>query len=119
VVEILENAGKGLPTGKKGIIFSGSGRHSWMEVAQAVADVSYEQGKITSKQVESVGLTEGAKILASYLPEADEKTVELGLSSNSRTVSTVGGSLGWKPARGEEAWKNGFLEDLKVLLEKM
>jgi nucleoside-diphosphate-sugar epimerase len=118
VLDVLEKGGKGLPTGKKGIIFSGNGRHTWMEVAQAVADACYEEGKITEKRVESVGLAEGAKILSAYLDQADEVMVELGLSSNSRTVSSVGRSLGWKPTRGEEAWRKGFRDDVKAVLEE-
>ena len=117
VVDIIEKGGKALPTGKKGIIFSDNGRYTWMEVAQAVADVLYEEGKITDKRVESVGLAEGAKVLA-ISGQVDETLVELGFSSNSRTVSSVGRSLGWKPTRGEEAWRQGFRDDVKVVLEK-
>lgn len=118
VVEMLEKGGKDLPTGKEGIIFSGNGRHSWMEVAQGVADACYEEGKIRERRVESVGLAEGAKLLASFLGQVDEKLVELGLSSNSRTVSSVGRKLGWEPTRGEEAWRKGFRDDVKAVLEK-
>ncbi|OCL09776.1 hypothetical protein AOQ84DRAFT_403640, partial [Glonium stellatum] len=118
VVEVLEKGGAGLPTGKEGVIFSGNGRHSWMEVAQGVADACYEEGKITDRRVESVGLAEGAKLLSSYLDQVDEEMVELGLSSNSRTVASVARRLGWKPTRGEEAWRKGFQENVKAVLEK-
>ena len=117
LVDILEKGGKNLPAGKEGIIFSGNGRHTWMGVAQAVADACYEEGKISDRQVESVTLSEGAKILA-MMGQVNEQLVELGLSSNSRTVSNVGRSLGWKPTRGEEAWKKGFRDDLEVVLKK-
>lgn len=115
VVEVLERGGEGLPTGKRGIIFSGNGRHSWMEVAQAAADACYEEGKAADRRVESVGLAEGTRFMTSYLPQANEDIVELGLSSNSRTVSSVGRRLGWKPTRGEEAWRQGFRDDLKAV----
>jgi nucleoside-diphosphate-sugar epimerase len=115
IVEVLEKGGKGLPTGKEGIIFSGNGRHTWMEVAQAVADTCYEEGKIKEREVEGVGLAEGTKILGGNM--MNEMMVELALCSNARTVSSVGRKLGWKPTRGEEAWKKGFGDDLKAVLE--
>lgn len=118
VVNVLEKGGKDLPMGREGIIFSANGRHTWMEVAQAAADVLYEEGGITDRRVESVGLTEGTKLLASYLETVDENMVELGLCSNSRTVPSMARKLGWKPIRGEEAWRKGFQDDVKVVLEK-
>ena len=117
VVNVLEKNGKDLPTGKEGIIFSGNGRHTWMEVAQAVADACYEEGKIRDRQVESVGLAEGAKLLT-IAGQTDEHIVELGLSSNSRTVSGISRNLGWKPTRGEEAWRRGFRDDVEAVLKK-
>jgi nucleoside-diphosphate-sugar epimerase len=116
-VNILKNGGRGLPSGKRGIIFSGNGRHSWMEVSQEVADACFAEGKIAENRVESVGLSEGAKILSSYLDHVDETMIEVGLASNSRTVSSVARNLGWKPTRGQEAWKKGFKDDVKALLE--
>jgi nucleoside-diphosphate-sugar epimerase len=118
VLDALESGGKAFPTGKKGIIFSANGRHSWKEVAQAVADACCAEGKITDNRVESVGLTEGTKILSSALPQADEGTVELSLTNNSQTVSTVARQLGWNPTRGEEPWKTGFRDDVKAVLKK-
>ena len=88
-----------------------------MEVAQEVADALYEEGQLTDKRVQSVGLAEGAKILEMMGLEG-ETMVELGLSSSSRTVSSVGRRLGWKPTRGEQAWKKGFRDDVKAVLER-
>ncbi|CAJ2501889.1 Uu.00g047420.m01.CDS01 [Anthostomella pinea] len=113
VVDILDHGGASLPSGKKGIIFSGNGRHSWMEAAQGAADACYEEGKLADKRVQSIGLAEGASIL-----NFGKEMLELGLSSNSRTVSSVGRQLGWKPTRGEEAWIQGFRDDLKAVLAK-
>jgi nucleoside-diphosphate-sugar epimerase len=47
VLNILEQEGKALPTGKKGIIFSANGRHSWLEYSQLVADACYERGLLS------------------------------------------------------------------------
>jgi nucleoside-diphosphate-sugar epimerase len=115
---MLERGDEGVPTGKRGIIFSGNGRHSWANIAQSVADVCYEAGKLQSNQVESIDLAEAVRIMASYLDHVDESMVEVGLSSNSRTVSSVARSLGWKPTRREESWKMGFQDDMKAVLEK-
>ena len=117
VLDVLDNGGKSLPTGKEGIIFSGNGRHTWMEVAQGVADVLYEEGKIRERQVESVGLAEGTEILH-LLGWRDDMITELGLSSTARTVPTLARRLGWKPTRGKEAWRKAFREDVKAVLEK-
>ena len=116
-VEVLDNGGKGLPSGKEGIIFSANGRHTWMEVARRIGEACFEEGKIKEKEVESLDLTEAARMLK-LLGEVDEELLEVALSSNSRTVSTVGSKLGWKPTRGEEAWKKGFRDDVQAMLKK-
>ncbi|KAH6900619.1 NAD dependent epimerase/dehydratase family protein [Thelonectria olida] len=108
---ILERGGEGVPTGKRGIIFSGNGRHSWADIAQSVAGLQ-------SNQVDSINLAQAVKIIASYLDRVDESMVEVGLSSNSRTVSSVARTLGRKPTRGEKAWNRGFHDDLKAVLKK-
>jgi hypothetical protein len=51
-------------------------------------------------------------------PHNEALRIELGLSSNSRTESTVARKLGWKPTRGAEAWKEGFDEEVKAALQK-
>lgn len=117
VLEVLESGGKALPTGKEGIIFSGNGRHSWMEVAQGLADACYEEGKLKDNQVESVGLSEGTKILK-FLDEVNEEVTEKGLASSVRMISSLARNLGWRPTRGEEAWRKGIRDDVKAILEK-
>ncbi|KXX76910.1 3beta-hydroxysteroid-dehydrogenase/decarboxylase isoform 1 [Madurella mycetomatis] len=116
VTEILERGGERVPTGRKGIIFSANGRHTWMEVAQGVAEALWEEGKIADKRVESIRLAEGAKILAPHMGGDNEQLVELGLSSNSRTVSNVARKLGWTPTKGEEWRRRGFREDVKAVV---
>ena len=115
--EVLERDGKSLPTGKEGVIFGGNGRQTWMEVAQMVADACYDEGKITDRRVHSVGFAEGAKMLQ-MMGQVDETLLEVTLSSNARTVASRARSLGWKPTRGDEAWKEGIRDDVKAVLAK-
>ncbi|KAI1412216.1 NAD dependent epimerase/dehydratase family protein [Hypoxylon sp. FL1857] len=110
---ILEQGGEGLPTGKKGIIFSANGRHSWLEVSQGVADACYEEGRLLNREVHPVGIPDIVKL---FMGDAD--IAELGFASNSRTVSSVARALGWKPTRGEEAWKKEFKDVVKAVLEQ-
>ncbi|KAI1398858.1 NAD dependent epimerase/dehydratase family protein [Hypoxylon fuscum] len=119
VRQMLEKGGEGVPTGKKGIIFSGNGRHSWLDVSQGVADACYEKGKLADRKVQSITLAEGTKALnLSMDGQESEHFVEMSFASNSRTVSSVGRKLGWNPTRGEEAWKRGFREDVEGVLEE-
>ena len=115
LLNILEKNGSDLPFGKKGIIFSGTRRHTWFEIAQGVAEAAHKAGKIKSPEVKSVSLQEGAKLF----PHGSEMRVELGLSSNSRTQANVGRKLGWKPSRGEEAWKQGFTDEVEAAGKKL
>ncbi|KAI9710248.1 MAG: hypothetical protein M1820_002741 [Bogoriella megaspora] len=112
VRNVVEKGGSDLPYGKKGIIFSENGVHSWKELAQHVADVAFDEGKVESKEVKSVGLQEGAKVLAG----GSEEIAELGLSSNSRTKGVIARKLGWKPTRGEEAWRESFKPEVQEYL---
>ncbi|KAK5124977.1 hypothetical protein LTR85_001167 [Meristemomyces frigidus] len=114
LLNILEKHGEDLPFGKKGIIFSENGRHTWKELAQGVADAAYAASKIKSKDVKSVSLEEGAKVLTG----GDQLLVELGFSSNSRTKGVVGRKLGWKPKKGPEAWEASFSDEVKAAIEK-
>ena len=106
--------GEDLPFGKKGIIFSENGQHTWMELAKGVADAAFELGKIKTNEVRSVSIPEGAKMLSG----GDELLAELGFASNSRTRSDLGRSWGWKPEKGDEDWKKHFEEETKVILEQ-
>ncbi|KAI1097258.1 NAD dependent epimerase/dehydratase family protein [Jackrogersella minutella] len=113
---VLEEGGEGVPTGKRGIIFSGNGRHSWLELTQQVANACAEKNLITDRHVHSIGIPDMLKLTP--MDRATEDVVELGFASNSRTVSSVGRSLGWKPTRGEEAWQREFRDVVQAVLEK-
>lgn len=116
VNEILEDGGKRLPQGKKGIIFASNGRHTWKEVAQRVAFAWKGDDQVTS-----LSLEEGAKVFKSYIDLVggeDLTELELGLCSNSRSVASIARSLGWEPTRGETEWIRGFRDDVDAVLQK-
>jgi nucleoside-diphosphate-sugar epimerase len=115
LLDILEKGGADLPFGTKGIIFSGNGRFKWLDIAQGVADAAYKAGLIKSPEVKRISLKEGAELF----PHGSEMRVELGLSSNSRTESSVARKLGWKPRRGDESWREGFEEEVRAAKEKL
>lgn len=108
-------AGASLPTGKKGIIFSGSRRHHWIDIAAGVGRAAHQRGLIPSAEVKHISLAEGAKVF----PQGSELRVELSTCSFSRTESEVARRvLGWKPQRGEEAWERGFGEEVDAYVAK-
>ncbi|KAI3336097.1 NAD dependent epimerase/dehydratase family protein-like protein [Ustulina deusta] len=111
--------GQGLPWGKKGIIFAGTGRHSWGDVARGVARAGLEAGVLPDAPVEHLSLANAAKLFAkSYLGEPDEFLIELGLASSGRAIPTVALGLGWKPVKGKEDWERGFREDVDAVLKE-
>ncbi len=111
--------GQGLPWGKKGIIFAGTGRHSWGDVARSVARAGLEAGVLPDAPVEHLSLADAAKLFAkSYLGEPDEFLIEVGLASSGRTIPTVALGLGWKPVKGKEDWERGFREDMDAVLKE-
>lgn len=108
LADVIETGGMTLPFGKKGIIFSETARHTWLEVAQGVADAAYAAGAIKTREVKHVSLKEGAQVLAG----GDELLCELGFSSNSRTKAVIAPKLGWKPTKGKKDFERGFSEEV-------
>ncbi|KAF1346530.1 hypothetical protein BDV97DRAFT_300645 [Delphinella strobiligena] len=110
---ILEKSGEDVPVGKEGIIFSANGREGWKGVAEKLAEAAFVAGKIESKEVKEVGLQEAADVVP--FAAGQLTLMELALTSNSRTKSVVGREkLGWKPTRGEEAWKKEFKDAVEA-----
>jgi nucleoside-diphosphate-sugar epimerase len=121
VLNILEQEGKALPTGKKGIIFSANGRHSWLEYSQLVADACYERGLLSERKVTSLTL-EAAETLLPRLGFAIKvfgkeqlKLTAEGFCSNERTVANVARSIGWNPVKGWDAWEQSFRDDVDAI----
>lgn len=106
---ILTAAGPALPTGKKGILFSGARRHRWLDIAAGVGRAAHARGLLPTAEVRHLSLAEGAAVF----PQGSELRVELSTGSFSRTESEVARSvLGWTPSRGEAEWERGFGEEV-------
>ncbi|BCS19436.1 uncharacterized protein APUU_12264A [Aspergillus puulaauensis] len=122
VLDVVEREGKALPTGKKGIVFSGNGRHSWLEYSQLVADACYEKGLISERKVTHINIDEAAEILMPRLGFANEVFAKEDLKSaaeifccNERTIANVPRTLGWNPVKGDDVWKRAFRDDLDAI----
>lgn len=113
LLNILEKSGKDVPVGKAGIIFSANGRKSWKDVAGKLVEAAFGAGKIKSREIKEVGLQEAADTVPFAAGQIE--LMELALTSNSRTKSVIGREkLGWKPTRGEEAWKKEFRDAVEA-----
>lgn len=54
-------AGEDLPSGEKGIYFSATGHHTWLELAQGLADALFTLGVSKTEEVKSMSLEEAAE----------------------------------------------------------
>lgn len=50
----------GMPSGERGIYFAGTGRHTWIEFAQGIANALYNVGGSKTKEIRRVGLEDAA-----------------------------------------------------------
>ena len=53
-------AGEDLPSGEKGIYFSATGRHTWLDIAEGLGDALFALGVAGTEEVTSMGLEEAA-----------------------------------------------------------
>ncbi|KAL5318042.1 hypothetical protein ACEPPN_015146 [Leptodophora sp. 'Broadleaf-Isolate-01'] len=105
-------AGEEVPVGEKGIMFSASGWYRWRDLAEGIANALVEVGALKTKEVASISVEEAAKWAG-----GDVFTAELAFASNSRTVSDIGFSLGWKPVKTEDDFKAHFVEEAKLVVQ--
>lgn len=123
VQEILERGGEALPIGKKGILFSANGRHSWQEYSQLVADAGYERGLLSETKVTVLDTLE--EVVATLIPHLEitskvfdtEQLISAAehFCSSAMTVANVARRIGWKPVKGAKAWEQSFRDDLDAI----
>lgn len=105
---------KRVPVGEQGFVFSGTGRFSWKEVAEKIARVGKEAGRL-EEGTRSVSLKEAAGKWVG----GDEQLCELGFASNSRTIAERGRELGWVPVRTKVDWERSFGEEFSEVLRRL
>jgi nucleoside-diphosphate-sugar epimerase len=77
VAKILRGETENLPSGKKGIYFANTLRHSWKELAEGIAKSCYKAGGFESPKTQALTLEEAADIYTGR----DEHIAEVGLAS--------------------------------------
>lgn len=123
VRRLVEDNGAGVPFGKRGIIFSANGAHSRLEQTKDSVEGAHKHGLISDTSISHVDLDEGARKFGPALGITNVENnmkearsfVETAFASNARTVSTVARNLGWRPSRGDDAWKQHDSEDAEVI----
>lgn len=121
LLDILDNNDHHLPSGKRGIIFSSHGDHSKIREAKLVAAAGHELGLLPDTTAEHLSPEVGAREILPHIgmftPEQIDavgaQIVEDVMAFNAQTTPNVAYSLGWKPAKGEDAWEQAIKDDLK------
>ncbi|TAQ84378.1 hypothetical protein B7494_g7299 [Chlorociboria aeruginascens] len=108
-------AGKEVPTGEKGILFTSTGRFSWAEFSTGIAKALFSLGAIKTPDVKNIGIEEATEKLFPGNP----LVVELSLASNSRTSSDIAYGWGWKPLRTAQDFEQSYLEEAKAVVDKV
>ena len=103
-----------VPSGKDGIFFTENGEHTWKEVGQGIAQAGVEMGVLKSEEVKSLSLEEATERLHWH----DKVWTESGFVSSVRTSADVARSLGWKPKKSREGFKDHFLDEWKLVVRE-
>lgn len=101
--EVVEGGGKGVPSGKDGIVFPCVGMVKLVDIARDCVDAVARKGIIQTKEVKEVDLD----AVAPYFGGGDlgRHIAAVGWAGHWNTVGTVGETkLGWKPVYRKEAW---------------
>ncbi|KAM5364335.1 hypothetical protein ACJA88_013120 [Fusarium oxysporum] len=103
-----------VPFGKEGFFFANHGKQSWLDIANEIARVGHQRGKLAAEP-ESVGLKQVSKAWF----DGDEHLTELALCSRSETRGDRSRELGWEPAKDDSKWIETVAEEFEVTLEVM
>lgn len=132
VSKILRGETSNLPSGKKGIYFANTLRHSWKELAEGIAKSCYEAGRFGSPKTQSLSLKEAADIYTG----GNEYIAEVGLASkyvyvqsiqysgiymlilfsSSLTNAELSREIGWTPKMTEADFQQSLVDDLNLTL---
>ena len=107
-------AGTKLPSGKDGIYFCETGRHSWREIAEGVAKAGTEDGVLDTDEVRSVSLEEGSGFFEGSLAEVITPDIaELTLAMTGLTQTTKARGL-WEPTYTKKDFLDSLRDELEV-----
>lgn len=116
--EVVENGGRGVPSGKDGVVFPCVGMVKLVDLARDCVDAVARKGIIQTKEVKEVDLD----TVAPYFGGGDlgRHIAAVAWAGHWNTVGTVGETkLGWKPVHRKEAWYDHghFDYELDAVLE--
>ncbi|KAG0645403.1 hypothetical protein D0Z07_8971 [Hyphodiscus hymeniophilus] len=98
-----------VPTGERGVLFSGTGRFSWRELSENIAKALFELHAIKTDAVQSIVLEVATDRYGLPFPE-------LAFASNSRTSADLARELGWKPSKTAQDFSDTFLQEAKLVV---
>ncbi|KAL0565076.1 hypothetical protein V5O48_016955 [Marasmius crinis-equi] len=117
--DILNNGGRNVPSGRKGIVFPVSGRVLIRQLVEDCLDTAFAAGHLPlpngpqQKEIRRVDIKEAATTMAGN--EAVAETVWAGHRLTKGVVAKE--RLGWRPTRLEEAWRKDLVDEMHFFLE--
>ncbi|KAK5079885.1 hypothetical protein LTR70_005311 [Exophiala xenobiotica] len=100
---------RALPTGQSGIMFAGTGRFRWREVAEGIARAGVALGGLRDGEARSISAEEAGGKWGGMAPQ----DVVVGFASDARFESEVAREvLGWRPERTREDWEGTFVVEV-------
>ena len=102
---------KPLRNGERGIYFSATGRFTWKELSQGVADAGFRLGVLNTTKLKSVGIKEAAE----KWTDRSAFSVELLFAGSSLTNSDLARESGWKPKKTREDFKRHYFEEFSLI----
>ncbi|KAI9146905.1 hypothetical protein HJFPF1_13476 [Paramyrothecium foliicola] len=103
-----------LSSGRKGVYFAATLRHSWRQLAESIAKAGFDLGQLTTLEPTQISLEEAAKKYTG----GDLLTAEVGLASQSLTIAKLAADLGWSSKMGEQDFQKAVVDDFSLLYPK-
>ncbi|KAL1881353.1 hypothetical protein Daus18300_001206 [Diaporthe australafricana] len=118
VEEVVGGGGKGVPSGKGGVVFPCVGMVKVVDIARSCVDAAARKGIFQNREVKEVDLD----TVEPYFGGGDlgRFIAAVGWAGHWNTIGTVGQkNLGWKPVHREEAWHDHghFDSELDAMLD--
>ncbi|KAF9871996.1 NAD dependent epimerase/dehydratase [Colletotrichum karsti] len=107
-------AGEDIPSGRRGIYFSNTGSHNWLEIATEVGKAGVRLGALESAEPRSISFDEAR----STFLNAPSQIIEMNYAANSATTPALAAELGWKPRKTEQDWEESFVEAFQMVLNE-